>query len=68
VTYIAATATIPVGQVTLARFVVQAALMLPVALLMRVPLRMGRRMAWLTLWRAVFRCWLHLLFCRRRSP
>ncbi|OHC46359.1 MAG: hypothetical protein A2092_03385 [Rhodobacteraceae bacterium GWE1_64_9] len=49
-----ATATIPVGQVTLARFVVQAALMLPVALLMRVPLRMGRRMAWLTLWRAVF--------------
>ena len=40
-----ATATVPVGQITTARFVVQGALMLPVALAMRLPLRMPSR-AW----------------------
>jgi len=49
-----ATAEIPVGQVTTARFVVQGALMLPVALLMRVPLALGRRMAGLMALRALF--------------
>lgn len=49
-----ATAEIPVGQVTTARFVVQGALMLPVALLMRVPLALGRRMAGLMGLRALF--------------
>jgi len=49
-----ATAEIPVGQVTAARFVVQGALMLPVALLMRVPLALGRRMAGLMALRALF--------------
>ncbi len=39
-----ATATIPVGQITTARFVVQAALMLPVALMMRLPLRLAPRL------------------------
>ena len=39
-----ATATIPVGQITTARFVVQAALMLPVALVMRLPLGMPARL------------------------
>lgn len=49
-----ATAEIPVGQVTTARFVVQGALMLPVAVLMRVPLALGRRMAGLMALRALF--------------
>ena len=49
-----ATAAIPVGEVTLARFVVQGALMLPVALAMRLPLRMDRHVAGLLLARAVF--------------
>ncbi|SEN76745.1 EamA domain-containing membrane protein RarD [Gemmobacter aquatilis] len=49
-----ATAAIPVGEVTLARFVVQGALMLPVALVLRLPLWMGRRVAGLLLARAVF--------------
>ncbi len=39
-----ATATVPVGQITTARFVVQAALMLPIALAMRVRLTMPARM------------------------
>jgi len=38
-----ATATVPVGQITTARFVVQGALMLPVALLMRLPMGMPGR-------------------------
>ncbi|MDZ4312600.1 MAG: DMT family transporter [Cypionkella sp.] len=49
-----ATADIPVGQITTARFLVQGALMLPIALLMRLPLRMnGKTTALITL-RAVF--------------
>lgn len=44
---------IPVGQITTARFVVQGALMLPVALYMGVPLRFSRPMAGLVLLRAV---------------
>ncbi|GLS87968.1 membrane protein [Cypionkella aquatica] len=38
-----ATAAIPVGQITTARFLVQGALMLPIALLMRLPLRIDRK-------------------------
>lgn len=49
-----ATAAIPVGQVTAARFVVQGALMLPVALALRVPLATGGRLAGLTALRALF--------------
>jgi drug/metabolite transporter (DMT)-like permease len=49
-----ATETIPVGQITAARFVVQGALMVPVALLMGLSWRVDGRMAgWLTL-RAAF--------------
>ena len=45
---------IPVGQVTAARFVVQTALMLPVILIMRLPLRLdGRALGYSTL-RALF--------------
>ncbi len=49
-----AAATIPVGQITTARFVVQGALMLPVALAMGVKLRISRRMVGLITLRAVF--------------
>jgi drug/metabolite transporter (DMT)-like permease len=49
-----ASATIPVGQITTARFVVQAALMLPVVLVMRLGWRMSRRLAGMILLRAVF--------------
>ena len=49
-----ATETIPVGQITAARFFVQGALMVPVALLMGYSWRLGRRDAWLLLARAVF--------------
>lgn len=48
-----ATATVPVGQVTLARFVVQVALMLPILLIMGQGLRLSRRAFRLTLWRAL---------------
>ncbi len=48
-----ATATIPVGQITGARFLVQGLLMLPIALLMRLPLAMNRRISGLVLARAV---------------
>lgn len=47
-----ATATVPVGQITTARFVVQAALMLPIAMVMRLPLRMPARLWGLMLARA----------------
>lgn len=43
---------VPVGQVTVARFVVQAALMVPVVILMRVEWRMSRRVLGLTFLRA----------------
>ncbi|MFT4149883.1 MAG: DMT family transporter [Paracoccaceae bacterium] len=49
-----ATETLPVGQITTARFVVQAALMLPVVLWMRLPLRVSPRMAGRVLLRALF--------------
>lgn len=49
-----ATETIPVGQITAARFFVQGALMVPVALLMGYSWRLGRRDAGLLLARAVF--------------
>ncbi|WP_233557246.1 DMT family transporter [Gemmobacter lutimaris] len=49
-----ATATIPVGQVTLARFVVQGALMLPIALALGSAWRMSARMAGLVMLRALF--------------
>ena len=49
-----ATATIPVGQITAARFLVQGALMVPVALLMGYSWRLGRREVQLLLARAVF--------------
>ena len=49
-----ASATIPVGQITTARFVVQAALMLPVVLVMRLGWRMSRGLAGMILLRAVF--------------
>ena len=49
-----ATATIPVGQITMARFVVQLACMIPVALLVRSPWRASVRDHALSLVRAVF--------------
>lgn len=49
-----ASARVPVGEITLARFVVQAALMLPVALIMRLPFGMSPRILWLSFLRAVF--------------
>ncbi len=49
-----AAATLPVGQITLARFAVQATLMLPLALVLGLPLGMGRQAWRLTLWRAIF--------------
>ncbi len=48
-----ATATIPVGQITAARFVVQAGLMLPIALMMRLPMGMSARLWRMTVVRAV---------------
>ena len=48
-----ATATIPVGQITTARFVVQAALMIPIALWMRLDWRLPRQMLGLLSLRAV---------------
>jgi len=47
-----ATATIPVGQITTARFVVQGALMLPIAVIMGLPLGMPARLWSLMLLRA----------------
>ena len=44
---------VPVGTVTLGRFVVQAALMLPVVIGMGLSLRMSRRAVTLTFWRSV---------------
>lgn len=49
-----AAATIPVGQITGARFVVQGILMLPIALFMALPLRLDRRMTGFIILRAVF--------------
>jgi drug/metabolite transporter (DMT)-like permease len=49
-----AAATVPVGQITTARFVVQGALMLPIGLAMRLDWRMSPRMLGLTLLRAIF--------------
>lgn len=46
--------TVPVGQITAARFVVQGALMLPVVLAMRLNWGMGRRALGLVVLRAVF--------------
>lgn len=49
-----ATATIPVGQITTARFVVQGVLMVPVALIMGLSWAVPRRALWLLILRAVF--------------
>ncbi len=49
-----ATATIPVGQITLARFLVQGALMVPVCLLLGHGLRRPPGVARALIWRAVF--------------
>lgn len=49
-----ATAAIPVGQITTARFLVQGALMLPLAMLMRLPLRISLRETGLIAARAAF--------------
>lgn len=49
-----ATTDIPVGQITSARFLVQGALMLPVAVLMRLPLRIKAKAAGLITLRALF--------------
>lgn len=46
--------TIPVGQITGARFVIQGVLMLPLVLVMRLPFRMSRRALRLTFIRTVF--------------
>lgn len=51
---LAAQAQVPVGQITAARFVVQAGLMLPVVLAMRLPWAITRRMAGLLVLRAGF--------------
>lgn len=49
-----ATATIPVGQITMARFVVQLACMIPLALALRAPWRASIGDHVLMFWRAVF--------------
>lgn len=49
-----ASATVPVGQITGARFVVQGALMLPVVALMGLPWGMSRKVAGMILIRAIF--------------
>jgi drug/metabolite transporter (DMT)-like permease len=46
--------TIPVGQITTARFVVQGLLMLPVVLVMGLSLRMSSRALWLVTVRSIF--------------
>lgn len=56
-----ATATLPVGQIVTARFVVQAGLMLPFVLLMRLDWRMGRRMMGFVLARAI--CLMLATYC-----
>lgn len=56
-----ATQTIPVGQITTARFVVQAAFMLPVALTMGLPWRVSRRLAALIVLRAT--CLILSTYC-----
>jgi len=56
-----ATETIPVGQITTARFVVQAAFMLPVAMVMRLRWTVSRRLAWLIGLRAV--CLILSTYC-----
>lgn len=48
-----AAATIPVGQITTARFVVQAALMAPIVALMGLTFRLSPRAVWLTTLRAL---------------
>ncbi|MFN3292152.1 MAG: DMT family transporter [Gemmobacter sp.] len=48
-----ASATVPVGQITLARFVVQGGLMLPLLFLLGQGLRISARALRLTLWRAL---------------
>lgn len=48
-----ASASLPVGQITTARYVVQAALMLPIILAMGLTLRLTRRGFWLSALRAV---------------
>lgn len=49
-----AAATVPVGQITTARFVIQGALMLPVVLAMRLPWHLTPRLAAFTVLRALF--------------
>lgn len=49
-----AAATVPVGQITAARFVVQGALMLPVAWVMGLSMALTPRLLGLVVWRAVF--------------
>jgi len=49
-----ATTTIPVGEITMARFVGQLACMIPVALALRAPWRASIRDHWLMFWRAAF--------------
>lgn len=56
-----ATATLPVGQIVVARFVVQAALMLPFVLWMRLDWRMSRRMMGLLFARAI--CLMLSTYC-----
>lgn len=56
-----ATATLPVGQIVVARFVVQAALMLPFVLWMRLDWRMSRRMLGLLFARAI--CLMLSTYC-----
>ncbi|MGB3278025.1 MAG: DMT family transporter [Pseudorhodobacter sp.] len=56
-----ATATLPVGQIVTARFVVQAGLMLPFVVLMRLDWRMGRRMMGFVLARAI--CLMLATYC-----
>jgi len=48
-----ASATVPVGQITTARFLVQVVLMLPILFVMGQGLRVSRRALRLTLWRAL---------------
>jgi drug/metabolite transporter (DMT)-like permease len=49
-----ATTTIPVGEITMARFVGQLACMIPVALLMKTPWKASLKDHWLAFWRAAF--------------
>ena len=63
-----ATATLPVGQIVAARFFVQAALMLPVTMAMRLRWRVDARMAWLITARALSYTWLPKAMSTARSP